>query len=125
MLTREQFLSRKPRTIEKVEIPELSDHVFVRSLTGAERDAWEDANLIRKHGEGKRRLELSFDVRVQNSKAHLVCISLCDESGNRTLQDGDVAAVGDQPAIIVNRIADVCMRISGLTEQDLEDSVKN
>jgi hypothetical protein len=125
MITRENFLSRKPRKIEKVEIEELNDHVFVRSLSGAERDAWEDANLVRERGTGKRRNEVRFDVRVQNSKAHLITISLCDESGNRLLTDDDVQAVGDQPSTIVNKIADVCMRISGITQEDLEDNVKN
>lgn len=125
MLTREQFLSRKPRTIERVELPELKDHVFVRSLSGTERDAWENANLVRNRGTGKRRNEVSFDIRVENSKSHLICISMCDESGNRLLQDDDIVAIGEQPSIILNRIADVCMRISGISQQDLEDTVKN
>jgi hypothetical protein len=125
MLSREQFLSRKPRTVEKVELPELNDHVFVRSLSASERDAWEDANLVRERGKGKHRNEIAFDVRVQNSKAHLVCISMCDEAGYRILQDTDVDAIAEQSSSIVNRIADVCMRISAISQADLEDNVKN
>ena len=81
MLTREQILQCDDLPKETVKVPEWGGEVQVRTMTGTDRDAFE-ASLIGKEG------------RLENVRARLVSLAVCDESGNRLFGDADVAALG-------------------------------
>lgn len=125
MLTREKVFSCEDRVIEKLDVPEWNDFLYVRSLSAGERDEYENANLIRKHGTGKRRTELSFDVRIQNAKTHLVVLASCDEQFNRIFADSDIDSLAKKNSAAVDRIFEVAARLSKITKEDLEETVKN
>ena len=76
-LTRDEILAfqGKDIEIEKVNMPEWGDVVFVRSLDGKGRDGWEASNAQQnKKGEPS--------VRYLNARARLVARAVCDETGN-------------------------------------------
>ena len=114
MLSREQILSADDRKTEDVEVPEWGGTVRVRALSGAERDAYE-AGLVQLRSDGTRRLTM------QNARARLVSLSLCDEQGNRLFSDADVSELGDKSAAALERVFDVASRLSGLTDGDIEE----
>lgn len=68
MLTREQILQCDDLPKETVKVPEWGGEVQVRTMTGTDRDAFE-ASLIGKEG------------RLENVRARLVSLAVCDESG--------------------------------------------
>lgn len=118
-LSKEEFLKKRPSRFEDVEIPEWDARVRVRELTSAARDKWEQSNLEDK-GKGQMKL------RLQNARARLVALAVIDpESGELIFSDEDVLAIGGQSAAVIDRIYDVAARLSGITDEDIEELTKN
>jgi hypothetical protein len=118
-LTKEEFLKKRPVRFEDVEIPEWDAKVRVKELMSSARDKWEQSNL-QDAGKGQMKL------RLQNARARLVAASVIDpDSGELVFTDEDVLAIGGQSAAVIDRIYDVAARLSGITENDLEEITKN
>lgn len=114
LLSREHILGADDRKTEDVQVPEWGGTVRVRALSGAERDAYE-AGLVQLRADGTRRLTM------QNARARLVSLSVCDEQGGRVFSDADVAELGDKSAAALERVFSVASRLSGLTDDDIEE----
>lgn len=123
MMTRDQILSVSDLKIEKVFVPEWGDHVYVRGLSGQERDEFEEGNLVRNRDQ--KRGTMTYDVRLANARARLVTLAVCDEHGNRLFFESDVDAIGKKSASAITRLYNVATRLSGMTDEDLEDLLKN
>lgn len=117
ILSKEQILQAVDLPRELVAVPEWGGEVWVRGLTGAERDAFE-ASIVGEE-RGKDRLNL------RNVRAQLVAMSVVDEAGGRLFTDRDVAALGLKSAVALSRIVEVCQRLSGLSSTDMEELAKN
>lgn len=99
---------------ERVDVPELGEgsYVNVRGLTGAQRDAFEKSSWLQR---GKKR------VVADNVRAKLVVKCLVDDDGVLQYTDADVQAIGQLRADVLERIFDACRRLSGMTDEDLEE----
>lgn len=124
LLSRDDILLHDDRQYEYVEVPEWGTGavVKVRGMTGTERDAWE-ASLIREEGSGTGRRRTRMDY--SDLRAKLIVRSVVDEEGNRIFQDRDVALVGGKSAAALQRLFEVCQRLSRLTDEDVEELTKN
>jgi len=112
-LTKKQILSADDLPKEKVEVPEWGGHVFVRTLTGAERDRFEQTLL-----DGK-------NVNMANVRARLVVLTAIGDDGKRIFADTDANALGEKSASALDRVYGVAQRLNGLTAADVEDLAKN
>lgn len=117
MVTKDTILMHRKPPMEAVDVPEWGGTVYVRQMTSAERDAHEGERLIVRGD----RVEFSHD----NVRAKLLVKCICDESGNRLFGDADAAALGQQPAGILMRLARVAARLNSFSGEDLEDIAKN
>jgi len=117
ILTRDDILQVQDLPKELVEVPEWDGAVYVRGLTGAERDALE-ASIVEQRGRSTR-------MNLMNLRAKLVAMSVVDEEGNRLFSDADVEKLGQKSAAALNRIFEVAQRLSGLTSEDVEELTKN
>ena len=111
MLTREQILQCDDLPREIVNVPEWGGEVQVRTMTGTDRDAFE-ASLIGKEG------------RLENVRARLVSLAVCDESGERLFADADIAALGSKSAKALDRVFAVAQGLNGIGS-DQVDQAKN
>lgn len=111
MLTRDQILMCDDLPRETVQVPEWGGEVQVRTMTGADRDTFE-ASLIGKEG------------RLENVRARLVSLALCDELGVRLFNDSDVIALGQKSAKALDRVFTVAQRLNGIGA-DQVDAAKN
>ena len=102
---------------EVVEVPEWGGIVRVRELTADERDEYEQS-LMEARRFGKK---IEVKPNFKSAKAKIVCKCIIDEAGNRMLADKDVLWVGKKSSAVLNRLADVIQRLSGMMEKDLED----
>jgi hypothetical protein len=121
-LNRDAILKAEDYKIEEVEMPEWGGTVFVRSLTGAERDQYE-ASMATLDKKGNVR-----DIHMENIRARLVALTVCDETGQRLFGDTDVKALGEKNAAALERVFQAAQRLSGLTKRDLDelaDGLKN
>lgn len=116
-LTRDAILGARDLPTEDVEVPEWGGTVRVRGLTGTERDAFEQSIARRK---GK-----NVELNLRNVRAKLVALSVVDEQGNRIFSEADVDALGQKSAAALDRIFRVAQRLSGLTDEDVEELTGN
>lgn len=117
MLTREQILQANDIITEEVPVPEWGASVLVRGMTGAERDDFE-ASVLEQRGQ-------KFHVKLKNARARLVALTVVDETGQRIFSDDDVAALGKKNAAALNRVYEVAARLSGITDEDVDELAKN
>lgn len=114
LLSREQILGADDLKSEDVPVPEWGGTVRVRALSGAERDAYE-AGIVTLRGDGSK------TVNMKNLRGRLVSLSCVDEDGSRLFTDEDAIALGDKSASALERVFDVARRLSGLSEEDVEE----
>lgn len=115
VLTREAILAVDDLPKELVPVPEWGGDVWVRTLSGKDRDAFE-LFVGNAHAAGKD---------PQNIRARLASMSICDESGARMFGDIDLIALGNKNGKALSRIVDACERLSGLGDKAIEDIEKN
>jgi hypothetical protein len=113
-LTKKDFLRpRTPRTKE-VPVEEWGGMVTVQEMTAEQRDEF-DEYVIGMREENK----------VKGLRAVVVSICVVDEEGKRVFNDLDIPDLNKKSATIIGRIADAAMQLSGLSEEDVEERVKN
>ncbi len=114
LLSRENILDADDRKSEDVPVPEWGGTVRVRALSGTERDAYE-AGIVTLRGDGSKQ------VNMKNLRGRLVALSVVDGEGNRLFTDEDAIALGDKSAAALERVFDVARKLSGLSEDDVEE----
>lgn len=117
ILTRDQILQCADIQTERVKVPEWGGEVLVRGLSGAERDSLEAA-IVEVRGRKQK-------LHLENTMARLVSMSVVDENGERLFSTGDIQALGKKSSSALQRVCEVAQRLSGLTQEDLEDMSKN
>lgn len=115
LLTRDGILAADDLKREEVSVPEWGGSVLIATMTGAQRDAWEQSLV--SGGKGK--------VDISNVRARLVSFCAVDEAGRRMFGDDDAEALGAKSAAALERCAVVAQRLNALTEQSLEDARGN
>lgn len=109
-LTREQILAADD--LPQVEVPVrewgAGATVWVRSMQGVERDAWE-ASLIGPDGERN----------MDNVRARLVALTAIDAAGNRLFNDDDAHALGKKSAAALDRLFGASMKLNALNRQEV------
>lgn len=113
LLTREAILAAEDKKRERIAVPEWGGDVFVATMTGAARDAWEQSLIIRK---GNR-----TEPNMANMRARLVAATVVDDAGQRLFTDDDVAELGKRSAIALERVCKVAQRLNGIGDDDLEE----
>lgn len=116
-LTATDILGAVDIATEDVEVPEWGGWVRVQALTGTQRDAFE-AGLTHRAG---KKVTTSLD----NIRARLVMSSVVDEAGRALFTEADVAALGKKSAAALDRVFSVSMRLSGLSDADVDDLAQN
>lgn len=116
-LTATDILGAVDIVSEDVEVAEWGGWVRVQGLTGAQRDAFE-AGLSQRKGK-------KVTTSMENIRARLVAASAVDEAGRPLFSDEDVAALGKKSAAGLDRVFSVAMRLSGLSEADVDDLAEN
>lgn len=111
---REAILSQRTLRRQEVQCPEWGVTLFIREMTGAERDEW-DQSLT--NGKGK--------VDIRNIRARLVAQCAVDAEGGRIFTQADAEALGAVSAKALDRCAKVAQNLNGLGESDLEEAKGN
>lgn len=110
---RDRILTADDRPKEAVFVPQWGLSVFVRTLSGAERDDWE-ASIVQQKGKAT-----TYDLR--NIRARLVCKAVVDENGRRIFTDHEAEVLGEKSAAALDLLFTVAQRLNALTNADVED----
>ncbi len=87
--------------------------VCVRGLTGAERDKYE-AGILKMRGN-----QQTYDL--QNARAKLCAMAICDESGKRLFTDEEFTLLAEKNAAELQKIFAAAQKLSGITEDDVAE----
>ena len=123
LLGKAELLQKEKLEIEKVEF-ENGDYVYVRQMTGHERDMFEQS-MLKKNKDGKGNV-LSVETVMDDFRSKLAAITLCDEEGKSLLSANDYAVLGNSmSAKRLEKIINTSQKLNAITEEDKEGIVKN
>jgi hypothetical protein len=106
--------------VEAVTIPEYKGQtVFVRVMTGEEREAYEMGLYALNNDDNKRA------PKKNHVRALLVSCTLCDATGVRKYGPEDAPKLAKWDWRVLHRIASAAMKLNELSEQAVEDIAKN
>jgi hypothetical protein len=114
MLTKEQILDAQDLAKELVNVPEWGGDVYVYTMTGEERDAWEVSIM---DGKGK--------TSFLNIRAKLCARAIRDENGHRLFTDKEIDMLGRKSGQALDRIFDVAKKLNGIGKEEIKELEKN
>jgi len=106
-LARDDILSRDDLNIVAVPVPEWGGKVYIKTLTGEQRDAFEQACINRRKAKNP-------DSR--GLKAELVIMAATTEDGKLLFARTDMPALLKKSAPALERLYETAAELSGLTE---------
>ena len=116
------ILGAADREIRPVRVPEWGGTVHVRSMSGAERDAWEEEQLARSR-EGEKDGDKDRDLRDFRARFLVRCI--CDEKGELLFAPKDAEDLSKRNGRALDRLYAVAQILNGLSKQDEAEILGN
>lgn len=111
-LTRDQILETDDRKYDTVECPEWGGTVRLRSITGTQRDAYEES-LVRTNGSDRK-------MNLRNARAKMIILCAVDQAGRPLFTSEDLSALGRKNAAPLDRLFDACQALVGMSKRDVE-----
>ena len=122
MLTREKLLKKEELKKEKVDLGN-GDFVFVRQMTGRERDQFEQSLIEEVMGE---KGEAEIKRSMEDFRAKLAVYTICDEEGKNILGPEDIPILSQHmSAARLELIVNKAQELNRISEEDKENLVKN
>ena len=104
-LDKAAILAAADTKIERIPVPEWNGEVCVKTLSGTERDLFEDS--------------YSQD-KMKNFRSRFLSLTLCDSNGNRLFGDDEVEVVGKKSAAVINRLFEKAWAFNAFRTEDVE-----
>lgn len=117
ILSRDKILKANDLPTVRVHVPEWRGYVYVRTMTGRERDEFEATMFENRGG--------TMISNLRNLRARLLVRTIVDDHGKPIFNRSDIAELGEKSAAALNRVYSVAQRINGLSQQDVDELVKN
>jgi len=119
-LDRNALLAKEKLDVVKVDLGK-GDFVFVRQMTGRERDRFEQS-LIKEN----KSVEGGYERSLEDFRAKLAVCTVCNEAGTLSLNANDFAMLSqNMSAARLEKIINVAQKINKISEEDKESLVKN
>lgn len=114
-ISRDLILESADLPREEVDVPEWGGAVFVKTMTGEERDCFD--TFVHEHA--------SKGDPVKNISAYVAVMTIVDRNGNRLFTEADIVPLGRKSSLALNRVWRVAQRLNGLGAQAQEELAKN
>lgn len=115
--TKAQILKIKDIEFDELYIPEWKFTVRLRGVTAQERDDYESLLLEMRDG--------GASVALSNARAKFICSGLLNEDGSQMFTVREAAALGQKSAKAMERIFHRIRQLSGMTQDEEKELVKN
>src|SRR3990167_1006968 len=115
MLTRDQILSDKPLDTVEVDCPNLGGTIRLRPMLACERDAFEQRMVSMS-----QRASADPNVPLPNLRSFYLVHHIVDEHGELMFSVDDIDALGRQSARDIDKLFEVCQKLSSLTNDDVD-----
>lgn len=105
VLSRDAIKDAQDWKLEKVEVPEWGGDVYLKTLSGTERDMFEDGYAEQK---------------MRNFRARFLALSLCDDKGERLYGDNEADELGGKSSVVLNRLFDKAWALNAFRTEDVD-----
>lgn len=116
VLTRDDILALNV-VLDRLETP--YGVLFIKGLSGEDRDSLE-ASIVEVGPQGQVK-----NVRLNNLRATIAQLCLCDEQGNRLFSKKDIPALAKRPAAFLELVANRAQELSAISEKDIQTLVSD
>jgi len=118
LLSADEILSMDDIPTEEVAVPEWQGRkVLVCGLTAASKNAYE-ASLVEIKGQSRK-------MRLENATAKLLVRTLVNRQRQPIFTEAQIERLGTKSASALERLSKVAQRLSGMTQAEVEEIVKN
>jgi hypothetical protein len=104
-LDRKSILAADDVRKEKTAVPEWGGDVFLRVLTGTDRDRFEES-----YSEQKMK---AFRIRF-------LLLALCDETGKRLFGDDEGDILGKKSSVVINRLFEAGWKLNAFSQEAVD-----
>ena len=118
LLSKHDILEADDLVFEVVSVPEWNGEVLLKSLTGAQRDAFEETIFVQR-GDNRH-------LNMQMLRAKLAAASIVDpETHERMFAENEITLLGQKSARALERVFRRAQEINGMTREDIDELVGN
>jgi nitrate reductase NapAB chaperone NapD len=123
-LTREMLLEQ--RDTLKIEQVQLSrGAVYVREMTGTEKDIWE-RSMMKRIANPDPNANVEYETTLEDYKGKLAVVTLCDRHGNLLFTMRDVKKLSSMmSASNLEKVIEVAQEINGISQKDKKEILGN
>ena len=123
LLDRNALLAKEKLQIVKLDFDN-GDFVYLREMTGHERDLFEQS-MLKKNKDSKGTV-IGYEQSIEDFRAKLAVNTLCNEKGESLLKPEDYVVLSkNMGAKRLDLIATKAQELNAITEKDKEEIVKN
>ncbi len=117
LLSKDEIFAVDDKDFETVPVPEWGGEVRISSITGTQRDDFEQS-LILERGKDRK-------TNLRNVRAKLIVLCAVNEDGSKMFTDDDIRRLGRKNAKPLDRLFDACQKIAGLSQEDVDKLVED
>lgn len=115
-LTKNAIVAAVDLTKERADVPEWGGYVYVSSMTGTDRDAWESEIIsVGENGTAKQTLD--------NIRAKLLSKTIVNDNGDRIFDDP--VELGKKSGAVLGRLFEVAKKLNAVSNDDVDELAKN
>jgi len=114
MISKNDIFKSVDTTIEEVKVPEWGGSIFIKTLSGTDRDLFEGACA-----------KASENNNFKNIRAKLLVFSIVNEKGDKLFEEKDADKLGKKSSRVLDRLFTIAQKISGISKDDREEMEKN
>ena len=115
-LTKEQILKANDLPIREVDVPEWNGSVRMQTLSGKDRDSFED--IIQKRKVGQL-------IDLKGLKVMLLSLTVIDETGGLMFSEADLVKLNEKSSKAINSLFEVATEMNGIGEEAVAELRKN
>jgi hypothetical protein len=104
-LDRKSILAVDDVRKEKFAVPEWKGDVFLRVLTGTDRDRFEESYA---------------DQKMKAFRIRFLLLALCDEDGERLFNDDEADVLGKKSSVVINRLFEAGWKLNAFTQEAVD-----
>jgi len=105
VLDRKSILAADDVRKEKIAVPEWKGDVFLRVLTGTDRDRFEESYA---------------DQKMKAFRIRFLLLALCDEDGERLFSDDEADILGKKSSVVINRLFEAGWKLNAFTQEAVD-----